>query len=127
MPKANIPTWQTILGEKLRKARKDRGYPLGKLAKALGVSRETVRLYETGETPPRLPALRIILQELDAAFSIDGTEISLSTLPPPSPPLEVREQGSFDFKSELVGVSVRIAVSKEGFEIRGRSAANGRK
>lgn len=117
MPKSNIPTWQIDLGREIRAVRKKRNYPLGKLANALDVDRETVRLYETGQVAPPLPALRIILRELDAAFTIQGTTVSISTLPPAPEPQQVGEQTSFDFRGEYVGVTVRMSVSKAGFDI----------
>lgn len=117
MPKSNIPTWQIDLGREIRAARKKRNYPLGKLANALHVDRETVRLYETGQVAPPLPALRMILQELEAAFTIQGTGVSVSNLPPVPGPQQLSEQTSFDFRGEYVGVTVRMSVSKAGFDI----------
>ena len=115
------PTWQAKLGEQIRKARKDRKYPSGKLADVLGVCRETLRLYETGEVPPPLPALRTIVRELEATFLIDGITISASSLPP-ALPREVPEQTNIDFRGDYsyVGVTVRMSVSKEGFILKGQ-------
>ena len=120
MPNSASPTWQIKLGAQIKSARLDRKYRQKRLAEVLGVKRETIRLYEAGKTAPPLPALRQIIQELGATFSMDGIVISPSSFPTPAPRV-VDQQTAFDFRGDYtyIGVTVRMAVSKEGFELRG--------
>ena len=119
MPNSMPPTWQIKLGKEIKTARLERKYPQKKLAAALNVRREMIRLYEKGKTPPPLAALRQIAQELRTTFSVDG--IVLPSPAAPSQPEKIVKQKSFDFQGEgtYVGATVRISVSKERFEVTG--------
>lgn len=129
MPNSSPSAWQAKLGKQIKEARKERKYPQQKLAKALGVCSETLRQYEAGKISLPLEALRTIVHELRATFQLDGITISASSFPPIRP-TDTAEQTAFEFHNDYkyVGMTVRMSVTKEGFELTGyepAKAANG--
>src|SRR5664280_106260 len=108
MPNSMPPTWQIKLGTEIKTARLGKKYPQKKLAAALNVRREMIRLYEKGKTPPPLAALRQIAQELGTTFSVDGIVVPPPISSPPQPE-EAIKQESFEFRGEgtYVGATVR--------------------
>jgi len=109
----SLPTWQMKLGEGIRAAREARGYTQERLATELGLrSRESIRLYESGESPPKTDVLRRIVTLLNADFAFDGCRISAQTLPP-AELRESTEQMTFDFHHEYVyrRATVRVTAS----------------
>ncbi len=113
--------WTADLGSQIKQARKRNKYPQQKLADALGVCSETLRLYEAGKIPLPLEALRIIVYELKATFKLGEITIAPSSFSPPTAE-PAAEQTAFEFHNEYryVGVTVRMSVSKEGFDMTGR-------
>ena len=122
MAKSQRPTWQRELGRQIRKTREDLGYPQKDLARDLNVNRETIRSYEAGDRPPPLSKLRIIVEKLNATFSVEGITISAFTLPALQP-VAVAQQTPFDFQCAYTGIEVRVAASTGGFEVRGYAPA----
>ena len=55
-------------GERLKKVRKDRGYTQVSLAEALGVSKGSVAMWETGKRNPEFEALDALLTLLDVRY-----------------------------------------------------------
>ena len=112
--------WTADLGRQIKTARKRCKYPQQKLANALGVSSESLRLYEAGKVPVSLETLRIIVHELQSSFAIGEMTISPSSFAPVVS-VAPAEQAAFDFYNEYhyVGATVRISVSKERFQVAG--------
>lgn len=102
----------------MKEKREGLGYPQKDLARDLNVNRETIRSYEAGDRPPPLSKLRIIVEKLNAMFSVEGITISFSTLPALQP-VAVAQQTAFDFQCAYAGIDVRIAATTDGFEVRG--------
>ena len=55
-------------GERLKKVRKDRGYTQVSLAEALGVSKGSVAMWETGKRNPEFETLDALLTLLDVQY-----------------------------------------------------------
>lgn len=55
-------------GERLKKVRKDRGYTQVSLAEALGVSKGSVAMWETGKRNPEFETLDALLTLLDVRY-----------------------------------------------------------
>lgn len=122
MAKSQPPTWQLELGRQIKEKREGLRYPQKDLARDLNVNRETIRSYEAGDRPPPLSKLRIIVEKLNATFSVEGITISFSTLPALGP-APVAQQTPFDFQCAYTGIEVRVAASTGGFEVKGYAPA----
>ena len=120
MKKAWKPAWQRRLGEHIKAARRAKGYSQAQLGKRLGgLSRETIRLYESGDIAPPLPAMRRIVHLLDGDFEIDGCRISKETLPEQARRAEAH-QIPMDFRNEYSyrRATVRVRATPARLTIR---------
>ena len=122
MKKSPKPAWQRRLGQHIKAARRAKGYSQAQLGKRLGgLSRETIRLYESGDIAPPLASMRRIVHLLDGDFEIDGCRISKETLPE-QPRRREAQQIPMDFRNEYTykRAVVRVRATPRGFSIRGR-------
>lgn len=65
------------IGSQIRTARKAKGWTQTDLAKKIGVSFTTVASWEQGKNKPRLPALVMLAQALDAKFEFPDPVVQL--------------------------------------------------
>lgn len=67
-------TNKTIIGQRIRAARKQKGYSQMKLANLAGISNRTISMYETGNSSPDIETANRLANALqisfDALFSI---------------------------------------------------------
>lgn len=71
-------TWKQELGKQIRDARKGAGMTQSKLAKSIGVSRQMVTRYESGNDPPSIEILALAARTLEATFSVRGILVTSS-------------------------------------------------
>lgn len=63
------------IGEKIKKAREEKGFSMDKLAGIAGLAgRNTIYKYEAGKTLPSLDALEKIAKALDLELKVDFVE-----------------------------------------------------
>jgi transcriptional regulator with XRE-family HTH domain len=114
--------WKEQLGEEIANARRKAGMTQEELEEAIGVSRQTISLYERGKTPPPFETLasiaralnadQFVVQDLHITFSRNGTKLGMETLP---------QQLNLDFDNKG-GVTVRIEPTAQGLVIKKMSA-----
>jgi transcriptional regulator with XRE-family HTH domain len=114
--------WMQQLGEEIAKARRKAGKTQEELEKAIGVSRQTIGLYERGKTPPpfetlasianALQADQFVVEDLHITFSRNGRRAALESLP---------QQMTLNFDKDG-GATVRIEPTGAGLVIKLMSA-----
>jgi len=113
-------TWKQQLGEEIAKARRKAGMTQGQLEDAIGVSRQTIGLYENGKTPPPFETLASIASALGVdQFVVEDLHITFSRNG--ARPAVVPQQLELDFDKDG-GVTVRIEPSVTGLVIKAMSA-----
>jgi transcriptional regulator with XRE-family HTH domain len=85
----HVPVW--TIGDRLRKAREDRGLTQPELADLIGVSRSTVGNYEVGQTTRHMP---IVLRGWAEATGVPLTWLTTGNAPRPLDPAEARSSSS---------------------------------
>ena len=114
--------WEQQLGEEIAKARRKADMSQEELESAIGVSRQTISLYERGKTPPPFDTLasiasvlrvdQFVVEDLHVTFSRNGTKAGPEVVP---------QQLKLDFDKDG-GVTVRIEPGVRGLSIRAISA-----
>lgn len=114
--------WKQQLGEEIAKARRKAEMTQDALHKAVGVSRNMIVKYETGQTPPpfetlasiatALKADQFVVEDLHITFSRNGTKAALESVP---------TQLKLNFGPDG-GVTVRIEPAADGLTIKAVSA-----
>jgi len=114
--------WMRQLGEEIAKARRKAGMTQEELEEKIGVSRQTIGLYERGKTPPPFETLAAIAAALKAdQFIVEDLHITFSRNGA-KPRLEaVHNQLKLDF-DKGGGVTVRIESAAEGVVVKAVSA-----
>ena len=110
--------WTHQLGEEIAKARHRAGMSQADLKNAIGVSRQTIGLYETGKVPPPFETLakiaaavradEFVVDELHVRFSRNGMRPAAEIIP---------QQLSLNFDKDG-GVSLRIEPTRTGLMIK---------
>ncbi len=107
-------TWMQQLGEEIAKARRKAGLTQEELKEAIGVSRQTIGLYERGKTSPPFETLASIATALEAdQFVVEDLHITFSRNGTQSGPEAVHQQLKLDF-DDKGGVTVRIESTGHG-------------
>lgn len=101
-----------MLKDRLREARKLKGYTQEKLASAIGVKKSTVCGYESGNSEPDMAKMMLIMDvlEIDANFLFQD-EIAQKTMPSDSAMLVARKYDELDsIGQELIEDVFRVAL-----------------
>jgi transcriptional regulator with XRE-family HTH domain len=110
--------WKQQLGEEIAKARRRAGLTQEELEDAIGVSRQTIGLYERGKTPPPFETLAIIATALKAdQFVVEDLHITFSRNGKKAGPEPVPQQLKLDFDTNG-GVTIRIESTAEGILVK---------
>jgi transcriptional regulator with XRE-family HTH domain len=110
--------WMQQLGEEIAKARRKAGMSQRELKQAIGVSRQTISLYERGKAPPPFETLASIARALKAdQFVVEDLHITFSRNGTKSGPEAVPQQLNLDF-DDKGGVTVRIESTQHGVVIK---------
>lgn len=112
--------WKRQLGEEIAKARRRAGMTQEQLEEAIGISRQTIGLYENGKTAPPFETLadiasvlrvdQFVVEDLHITFSRNGAM-----------PVAVPQQLRLSFDDDG-GVTVRIEPEAAGLLIKALSA-----
>ena len=110
--------WKQQLGEEIAKARRKAGKTQEDLRDIIGVSRQTIGLYERGKTPPPFEILANIAKALKAdQFVVDDLHITFSRNGAKPETESVPQQLKLDF-DDKGGVTVRIESTGQGVVIK---------
>jgi putative transcriptional regulator len=102
-------TWKTELGKQIKAARDRRGISQEKLAERIGITRESINLYEKGKGNPGFKVVAEIAVALRADFNVLGCRIVAAELLEPRRP-ETEEQLELKFDHDhsfLANITVR--------------------
>ena|SRR6266446_3671348 len=114
--------WKEQLGKEIANARHKAGMTQGQLKKAIGVSRQTIGLYEKGKTPPPFETLASIARAVNAdQFVVEDLHITFSRNGASARPVVVPQQLKLDFDKEG-GITVRIESAGAALIIKALSA-----
>ena len=92
-------------GEKVKDARKKAGYTQEQLAEKLGVSRQAVTKWETGNGIPDVDNLKYIAQVLNVSMDYlldEGTELDMSVMREPIDLTRYEGKGRWEKKNKII-------------------------